>query len=468
MLEIYRESLEKDGCFENKWPTVFESASEVIPSNIPEKMRILMTAAELTVFAGHLRKPIMWHGSKIPVNLIAFLVGGSGEGKGKSIKSIAHILEPGLAKIDEHREAHAKLAAVEAAELDGKKAKDWRKYYSKPRDLKSAVSTLPGTMKHLAALEKGQLGAGYMYVDEIGSELVSNRDLSENIIALAIGYDSGEIAPKILKDDTNQVDGIKNLPYSALMFGSPVNIIYDEVVKRKFKEEFSTKLSRRCHFAYITEQPVRMDFEDIASSRAYDKAERERVQEASATLTPWFTSLATSTTNTPLTVSDEVEDLFSDYTRYNEWYGDTISKQFPMTTLHRRHLQWKSLKIAGALAILEGAEEITKNHMVEAIRFSEMFADDIYKFEIELEKEPYELFADYMIQNAEQGYANISIHKLRKLGFVKGNGSPQNKMLELIDLAKAYDDQNSYTYSGGYIHFQEAADTDYNERDELI
>ena len=467
MLEIYRESLEKDGCFEEKWPTVFESASEVIPSNIPEKMRILMTASELTVFAGHLRKPIMWHGSKIPVNLIAFLVGGSGEGKGKSIKSIAHILEPGLAKIDESREAHAKLAAVEAAELDGKKAKDWRKYYSKPRDLKSAVSTLPGTMKHLAALERGQLGSGYMYVDEIGSELVSNKDLSENIIALAIGYDSGEIAPKILKDDANQVEGIKNLPYSALMFGSPVNIIYDEHVKKKFKEEFSTKLSRRCHFAYITAEPVRTVFASIAESRAFDKDERERVQKATEALTPWFTALAVNTTSAPLRVTEEVEDLFSDYTKYNEWYGDTIPKQFPITTLHRRHLQWKSLKIAAALAILEGADVITKKHLVEAIRFSEMFAGDIYEFEIELEKEPYELFADYMKLNAEKGYASISIHKLRKLGFVKGNGSAQNKMLELIDLAKAYDDENRYEYAGGYIHFYEAADTDYMERDTL-
>ncbi|RLG55572.1 MAG: hypothetical protein DRN95_07725, partial [Candidatus Hydrothermarchaeota archaeon] len=78
MLNIYKESLEAEGCFTREYPTVFKSASEVIPGNIPEKMRLLMTATELTVFAGHLRKPIMWHGSTIPVNMISFLVGGSG------------------------------------------------------------------------------------------------------------------------------------------------------------------------------------------------------------------------------------------------------------------------------------------------------------------------------------------------------------------------------------------------------
>ena len=95
MLEIYRDSLEKEGCFEHIYPKVFAAASEVIPSNIPEKMRMLMTATELTVFAGHLRKPIDWHGSIIPVNIIAFLVGGSGAGKGLSIKSVSHILDEG-------------------------------------------------------------------------------------------------------------------------------------------------------------------------------------------------------------------------------------------------------------------------------------------------------------------------------------------------------------------------------------
>lgn len=467
MLEIYRESLEADGCFVEEYPKVFEVASEVIPSNIPEKMRILMAASELTVFAGHLRKPIMWHGSSIPVNIIAFLVGGSGSGKGKSVKSIGNILEPGIAKINESREATAKLLATEDAETDGKKPTEWRKYYSKPRDLKSAVSTLPGTMKHLASLEKGNLGAGYMYVDEIGSELVSNKDLSENIIALAIGYDSGEIAPKILKDDTNQVEGIKNLPYSALMFGSPINIIYDETVKRKFKEEFSTKLSRRCHFAYITDEIKRLVFTSTAESRAYDKAERERVQKATEALTPWFTSLAETTTRNPLTVGEDVEDLFSDYTRYNEWYSDTIPNQFAMTKLHRIHLQWKSLKIAGALAILEGSDHISKKNMVEAIRFSEMFANDIHVFEIELEKEPYELFADYMQSISEGGFASISIHKLRKMGYVKGNGSTQNKLLELIELARAYDDINTYQYVDNYIHFYEGTIESEEEQGQL-
>lgn len=465
---MYRESLKADGCFDEKFPTVIEAASKIIPGNIPHKMKVLMAATELVVFAGHLRKPIMWHGSEIPVNTISFLVGGSGSGKGLSIKSISSILKGGYDLIDLAREENAKRLAVEDAEADGKKGSEWRKYYSKPRDLKSAVSTLPGTMKHLAALEKGTLGSGYMYVDEIGSELASNKDLSENIVALAIGYDSGEIPPKLLKDDTNQVEGIKNLPYSALMFGSPANIIYDDAVKRKFVEEFSTKISRRVFFSFVKEEPKRLLFKTVQESRQHAKQERIETAQASKELSPWFTSLVSATSHKPLKVSEEVEELFSDYHGYNEWLSDTMAKTLPMSKLHRQHLQWKSLKLAGALAILENEDSISKTHMIEAIRFSEYFSKDLEAFEVELDKEPYELFADYMKSIASNGYCNISVHRLRKLGYIKGTGAAQPKMLELIDLAKSYDGVNKYEYADGFIHFYEEPDEDFTERDELL
>jgi len=457
MLELYKKPLEEAGCFKQEYPATFLKAAEVIPGNIPLKMKILMTATELTVFASHLRKPILWHGANIPVNIISFLVGGSGAGKGLSVKSVAGLVEEGYQKINTYRTKHAKAQAVMAAEDDGKSPTAWRKYYSPPRDLKAAISTLPGTMKHLAALESGILGAGYMYVDEVGSELVSNADLSENIVALAVGYDSGEIPAKIVKDDANQVPAIHNLPYSALMFGSPANIIFDEKVKKKFKDEFSTKLSRRTSFSFVKEDPKRLHFSSNEESRAHARAERNKTQEAKKNWVPWFSHLVDTTTHKPLTVTEEVEDLFSDYQNYNEWLSDTYIKQYPMSILHRQHLQWKSLKIAGALAILENSEEVTAKHFVEAVRFSEMYAGDMLEFEKELEKEPYELFADYMQATATNGYLSISAHKLRKMGFVRGTGATPGKLLELIELARSYDNTNTYQYADGYIHFYEEA-----------
>lgn len=467
MLEMYRKKLEESGCFKEELPDIIRVGVETVSTDAPYKMKALMIATELMVFASNLRKPILWEKSKIPVNTISFIIAGSGVGKDSSMKMIRKALEPAYLKIDAYREDHAKAKAVDDAVMDGKKEKDWRKYYSKPRDLFSGIGTLPGQMKHLATLESGKLGAGYIQVSELGSELQSNKDIAENIVALAVGYDAGYIPAKTVKDDTQQVDPIMNLPFSGLMFGAPDNIIYDETVKAKFKEEFSTKLSRRSFFSFSNETVSRRVFESTELSSQWARDTKAASFRAMEGLEPYLTSLVDHTTTTPLIVDPIVEDLFDLYKNYNEWYSDDMVKKHPMSILHRQHMQWKALKLAGALAILDGSLELTPKHYIGAINFSEIFADDLERFEIELAKEPYELFCDYMRSIATKGYANISVHELRKMGYIKGNGSVDNKMTELLGLARSYDDVNRYAYGEGYIHFYEEALDEQTERDEL-
>lgn len=464
---MYKQKLVAEGCFVEKYPEIIKVGMSTVSTDAPEKMKALMIATELIVFASNLRKPIMWDKTKIPVNTISFIIAGSGVGKDSSMKMIRKALEPAYYTIDQYRLDHAKAKAIEDAVNDGKKEQEWRRYFSKPRDLFSGIGTLPGQMKHLASLEAGKLGAGYIQVSELGSELQSNKDIAENIVALAIGYDAGYIPAKTVKDDANQVDPIMNLPFSGLMFGAPDNIIYDDVVKTKFKEEFSTKLSRRSFFCFSNDKIVRRKFSSIEESTAYARKTKKDAFDAMAKLEPYLTSLVDHTNHKPLVVSQEVEDMFDWYKNYNEWYSDEMSKRYPMSILHRQHMQWKALKLAGALAILDGSEELTKKHYVDAINFAEIFAGDLEAFEVELAKEPYELFVDYMKSIAVKGYANISIHELRKMGYVKGNGAPQNKMLELIGLARSYDDVNKYEYADGYIHFYEGIEPTQIQREEL-
>lgn len=466
MVEMFEKRLLEVGCFKEEYPAILKVGMDTVATNAPTKMKALMVMTELIVFASNLRKPILWEKSTIPINTISFIIAGSGIGKDSSMQMIRKALNPAYKKINKYREDYAKVKAVEAAEADGKKPSDWRKYYSKPRDLFSGIGTLPGQMKHLASLEDGNLGAGYIQVSELGSELQSNKDIAENIVALAIGYDSGYIPAKTVKDDTQQVAPIMNLPFSGLMFGSPDNIIFDEAVKNKFKEEFSTKLSRRSFFNFSQETVKRIKYNSIEEFQEAKRQAKEASFKAMESLEPWLTGLVDATDRTPLKVASEVEDIFEVYKEYNELTADTMSKQHPMAILHRQHMQWKALKLSGALAVLENDSTIELRHYVDAINFTEIFANDLEQFEIELAKEPYELFADYMASIAVNGYANISIHKLRKMGFVKGNGLAKNKMLELIDLAKSYDDVNKYEYSEGYIHFYEVAIQDI-EVDEL-
>jgi len=463
MLNIYKQALLDAGCFKHVYPDIIKVGMNTVSTNAPEKMKALLIASELTVFASNLRKPIMWDGTLIPVNIISFVIADSGIGKDSSMKSIRNALAPAYEKINKYREIHAKAQAVEDAETDGKKPTDWRKYYSKPRDLFSGIGTIEGQMKHLANLEAGKLGAGYIQVSELGSELHNNPDIANNIVALAVGFDTGYIPAKTVKSDDHQVDPIKNLPFSGLMFGSPANIVFDEKVKNTFKDEFSSKLSRRSFLSFNQDAPKRLIFETKEEARAYRRAEKEKANEAAEAIEPWLTSLVDATSQKPLEVTQEVEDLFGDYKDYNEWFSDGMNKQHPISILHRQHMQWKALKLAGALAILNNDEIIEAHHYVSAVNFTEIFSEDLEQFEIELAKEPYELLISYMHHNHNNGFLSISIHQLRKLGFIKGTGS-QKKLLEIADLANNADDSR-YEVSGNYIHFYlaEEQQQDYGE-----
>ena len=468
MVEMYKESLVAEGALVPSLPRVFKATAEVVSTTIDPKMSALMTANELVTFAGHLRKNINWYGTSIPVNSIGLLIAGSGEGKGMSLSALRSVLSPAITLIEENREKQAKINAIQAAEDAGKLETKWREFYSKPRDLVMAISTLPGWIKHLNGLESGKLGAGTLYVDELSSELASSKDLTELLTSLSILYDAGHLPVKALKSDENQGSAVNNLPVSALLFGSSYGLIYNEAVKKKFLDEASSKLARRVICCFSTAGQKLPKFSSIEESRAYDEAEHDRIKKVSAELSPWYTSLVHSTTHKDLVATKEVEELFSDYKNYNKLLAAEKSMLHPLAKLHRQHRQWAALKIAGALAILEGSETIEKIHYIESINFVEMFVNDLEEFEEELGKEPYELFASYMASIAESGYANISIHKLRKMGFVKGTGSAKNKMEELIDLARSCDDSNKYEYVNNYIHFYEGVIENDTDRDELI
>lgn len=452
MVEMFREQLVKAGCFTGKYPAILKVGIDTVATNAPEKMKALMVMTELVVFASNLRKPIMWEKSTIPVNIISFIIAGSGVGKDSSMQSIRKALAPAYEKINQYRVDHARVLAVEAAEAEGKKGTDWRKFYSKPRDLFSGIGTLPGQMKHLASLEAGKLGAGYIQISELGSELQSNKDIAENIVALAVGFDSGYIPSKVVKDDTQQVDPINNLPFSGLMFGSPNNIIFDAVVKAKFKEEFNTKLSRRGILCFSQEDPKREQFSSIEEFQQAKRDIKDSAYKAMESLEPWLTALVDATSSKPLEVHSSVEDLFETYKEYNDIFADDIDKQHPMTILHRKHLQWKALKIAGALAILQNDEKMTQQHYVDAINLCEIFAPDLEAFEIELDKEPYELFVSYMHNIQKNGMASLSMHQIRKLGFISG-ASSQKKLIELVELANNSDDNGQYQLADTYVHF---------------
>jgi len=81
-------------------------------------------------------------------------------------------------------------------------------------------------------------------------------------------------------------------------------------------------------------------------------------------------------------------------------------------------------------------------------------------FEIELVKEQYEVFADYMQSELEAGKASISLHALKKLNYITGTGNFITKMKDLILSARSYDPDGLYTIKDNKIFYERIVRTD--------
>ena len=213
--------------------------------------------------------------------------------------------------------------------------------------------------------------------------------------------------------------------------------------------EFTSKLARRSFFVFANEDLTLNENLTIDELIQRDVDIEDRAMKARENVDRYIGDIVKSfiVSGTPklLKVSKEVRELFNFYKRYNEAEAGIISERFPITKLSRAHLQWKAFKLSGALALAEVCDEIKVEHYKAGIEFCELIADDIHSFELELVKEPYELFVSFTHQYEVDGYYQISLHELRKAGFIPNRGLSVTGMRELVKLANSYDKTGTYT-----------------------
>lgn len=275
-------------------------------------------------------------------------------------------------------------------------------------------------------------------------------------------YDEGSKEVKVLKARENQSQEIKNFPVSALFIGSQDNILYDDTIKHKFKTEFTSKLARRSFFIFVNKDVEEDTYASIEDMIKNEKEAEDKSIANRKAVSKFITELTTDLLNrrgTTLTVTEDVRDLFTLYKKYNEAVAATIDNQLPISKLTRTHLQWKALKLSGALALMECSSTIDLNHYRAAIEFVELINNDVGIFEKELVKEPYELFADYVRLYAVDGKYSINLHNLRKLGFIPQKGQSNTHLKELIKLVNSYDSLGNYELYNDIITFKEIKKT---------
>jgi len=442
------------------FPPVVQKGINTIAGEIPFKLKLSITLSELITFSSHLRKSIeLFDKTLVPTNAIVFALSASGTSKDKSLNAIRKSLKTAYGKLEENRVAFAKDKAENMALIQGEKRTDWQKYYISPKPLQAGLGTVEGLVHHFHDISTNPLGAGSILSTEIGAELQTNGAMTEIIKTISQAYDLGNVPIKIVKSAEAQTQVISGLPINALFFGAQEALLYNNEIKGKFKLIFNTQLARRSIFTFTPEVPPKPIIESIDHLYRLKEKERAEVLKAQEELDIFTSDLVESTNQEPLQITDEASKLFDVYMEYNSLIADHLSNKYPISKLSRRHKQWLALKLAGTYAILNGKEAINENTYAFAINTVEFLAEDMQKFEMELIKEPYEQLADLCALKAEDGKFVMSLHDLRKMGYIVGSGSSKHKLADLSTLVNSYDKNALYTANPDSISYQQTLKT---------
>lgn len=456
MLKHTRVALDKHQVFDRDLSPILNAITSAIPFHtVPKRMKLTIAVSEVVTFASQFRRNIVLDdGTSVPINSIAIILTGSGENKDSSVRAARKCFKPGYDMIESQRKAHAHQAAKDKAQQNGEESfEDWevyKQYYQKPPPIFMAPTTGPGFIQHINDIAAAPLGSGLLYAGEYADELSSNGDMMENTKILSETYDLGEKEVKYTKGVESRSEEISGQPVSALFVTSPVAILYDEIVKNRFNIAILSKLGRRSHFCYSPEKIQELDFEDaedpIEAFLTYEeniKKEAKRARDTIEDGIKYVTEYGLSTNGKDISVSKTVSKMFLVYKRYNSEVAQNMHNQHSAAVIVRKHLQWKALKLAGAIALFDMSDEITEEHYAQSIRFCEMLADDMGMYEAEAGKFAYEKFADYMatlVNSDGEGY--VSIHDMKKRGFI--TSTARTKLQEFLTSAQSYDTKGIY------------------------
>ena len=427
------------------------NCSKDISSGIPLSMNSLIANYSMSNFASQFQWKIQLGASKIPTNMVGFLLTGSGQGKDSTISAQAKALNPGYLVIEQQRKEVNVQAAKARAEAEDGEDSNWGKFYKDPQPLENSISTVEGLTNRLNNFASDGLGMPSILVSELGSELATNPNMSDNIRLISELYDEGNKKSKAIKDYERQDHEVRGMGMNALFVGSEDNIIMDKQISAKFKQEFITKLARRSIFVY----PSKSEFEEcIVSYKDYEDMKvkqsdaEDLAYEAKAYIGSASNDMASTLLNTEnriLDIDDDALQAYKDYKLYTNSLGNGLDFLHKSVQLEQLHRSWKMLKLAGVYALWDLSESIQMKHITESIYYMEKVGKYLREYEEYASKESYELLCDYFQTHPEH---KLSLHDLKKRGFLHGTTGLESRVKELLKLA------DSLAGSSGIIKYE--------------
>lgn len=414
--------------------------------NIDAPFFRVMTAYFLTKCISSLRVSVHTQDrGTIPINTYVIALAPSGAGKGYSVATLENnLLQPFADRLlgevipvvaEETIHEFATKKALQSQEDLGTIKDQLRNELGRSGDYLFSFDsgTVPATKQLRQKILMQGIGSINLQVDEIGSNLITATELLNLFLEL---YDLGMAKDKLIKNTSENARGTMKTgssPANLLLFGTPSKLLDGGSTEDAFFGFLETGYARRSLFAWghpaKPSEAITADaLFDLMVTHAGDGALetiKDRLQELCSA------DFANSSIRVPRSTSIEL-------LRYKLWCEKKSSEmgdheELAKTELNHRY--FKTLKLSGVYAALDGSNLVQVEHLHQAMTLVEESGESFAR--LFQRERPYMRLGKFLAQcQQEMTHADL----MDELPFYKGGNASRH---EIIQMASAWGYRNN-------------------------
>ena len=420
LLDASREKLTERGAFEGIRNPIVEKLASTLGDDIPDSMKRQIAIFGITsLMSGKWIRGALSEDDNFPVASVHFILAHSGAKKTSSMTTIFKALKGGFDYIENVRTQIKELKEKQIGET-----------LPKLEPYQITPSTITGIIRVLNQFKREGIGIPSLFADEIATELEGNPDIITNIQLVSQLFDNGNFDPKVLKDVKQQSDKVTDMAMPAMFMGSEHSIVEDDIIQKKFINEFMSKLARRSFFCYPqfnVAQKVIENYEEHSIQKEEDAMRREEIAREFSKYSEEVLDFLYQNDIATIPFDSDAKRMINYYSDYCEEMS--IELLDDMQATEQKHRHWKTTKIAVAIAAMSKQTIVTEMIVCQAITYAEDLKSDIDTFIYKIQRKPHEKLCDLIIETG----APLSFHELLKKNLI----SKVDEVHDLIVLANA-------------------------------
>lgn len=388
---------------------------------------------------------------KIPINYYGINLAPSGTGKGVSLGVMEREVLKGFKErflsetFIETAKKNINIIAAKRAVRNGTDQKAELELVSKEFARLGAPllwfdsATTPAIKQFRHKILLAGCGAVNFCIDEIGANLLGQ--LEPLMLYLEL-YDHGTSKEKLIKStkDDQRAEIIEGAtPTNLLMFGTQSKLLDGAKTESEFMAMLDMGYARRCFVGYV---PNTTRKQGVTADDLYQQMTSVQTSSSIASLSNHLARLADpANVGTSVYIDEAEAKMILQYRLDCEKRGEQYTKDSDsVRKVEMDNRFFKTLKLAGAYAFIDGSPTILKEHVEYAIRLAE---DSGAAFNILMTPErPYVKFAKHLAESSDIEFTLPDLEE--DLAYFRGG---RNQKDELIAMATAWGYKNAVIIS---------------------